>query len=189
MRAEPPFLNAFCVTLHKEGRMGASDAKQGLQGAEFRTLGPMGSIRLKKKNSRCTSRGCRVQNSGLWDPWQASDQKKKFLVYQQGLQGAEFRTLGPMESIKQQHTGTYVLRLFEIDAARHPTVGRCCQQFPIVVRNAKRRHPTSSCPCPPSASAAIQELPSNLPNLPNSAHPSRSSWWQRAAYQPPETVL
>ena len=51
--------------------------QQGLQGAEFRTLGPMASITLKKK--RCTSRavypwGCRVQNLGPWDdPWQASD--------------------------------------------------------------------------------------------------------------------
>ena len=26
-----------------------------------------------------------VQNSGPWDPWQASDYKKKTLVYQQGL--------------------------------------------------------------------------------------------------------
>ena len=35
-----------------------------------------------------------VQNSGPWDPWQASD--KLFLVYQPGLSGAEFRTLGPV---------------------------------------------------------------------------------------------
>ena len=131
--------------------------------------------------------GCRIQDPGTHGKHQTKN--KKFLVYQQGLQGAEFRTLGPMESIKQQHNSTYVLQLIEIDAARHPNVGRCCQQFPIAVRNAKRRHPTSSCPCPPSASAAIQELPSNLPNLPNSAHPSRSSWWQRAACQPPETVV
>ena len=35
-------------------------------GAEFRTLGPVASIRLKRKNPWCTSRGCRVQNSGSW---------------------------------------------------------------------------------------------------------------------------
>ena len=37
-------------------------------GAEFRTLGPVASIRLKQ-NPWCTSMGCRVQNSGTWDPW------------------------------------------------------------------------------------------------------------------------
>ena len=31
------------------------------------------------------SKGHGVQNSGPWDPWQASDEKKKFLVHQQGL--------------------------------------------------------------------------------------------------------
>ena len=38
-------------------------------GAEFRTLRPVASIRLKKKIPGSTSRGCRVQNSGPWDPW------------------------------------------------------------------------------------------------------------------------
>ena len=37
--------------------------------AEFRTLGPMASIRPKKKHPWCISRGCGVQNSGPWDPW------------------------------------------------------------------------------------------------------------------------
>ena len=36
-------------------------------GAEFRALGPVASIR-HKKNPWCTSRGCRVQNSGPCDP-------------------------------------------------------------------------------------------------------------------------
>ena len=38
--------------------------KHSIGGAEFRTLGPVAGIRLKKKNPWCTSRGCRVQNSG-----------------------------------------------------------------------------------------------------------------------------
>ena len=41
-----------------------------------------------------------VQNSGPWDLWQASGYKKESLVYQQELYGAEFRTLGPMASIR-----------------------------------------------------------------------------------------
>ena len=65
--------------------------QQGLQGAGFRTLGPVASPgvpagavgrRIQDPGTRdrhwCTSRGCRVQDSGPWDPWQA-------LVYQQGL--------------------------------------------------------------------------------------------------------
>ena len=47
--------------------------QQGLQGSEFRSLGPMASIRLEIKNSWCTSTGHKVQNSGLWDLWQVSD--------------------------------------------------------------------------------------------------------------------
>ena len=46
--------------------------QQGLQGAEFSTLGPLASIRPKEKILVCQqglSRGCRVQYSG---PWQAS---------------------------------------------------------------------------------------------------------------------
>ena len=46
--------------------------QQGLQGAEFRSLGHVECIRLKKK----------------------------FLAYQQGLSGAKFRSLGHMECIR-----------------------------------------------------------------------------------------
>ena len=38
-------------------------------GAEFRTLGPMASIRIKKTSLVYQQGGCRVQNSGPWDPW------------------------------------------------------------------------------------------------------------------------
>ena len=41
----------------------------GVQGAEFRTLGPVASIRLKTKSLVYQQGGCRVQNSGPWDPW------------------------------------------------------------------------------------------------------------------------
>ena len=44
-----------------------------LHAAEFGAVGDMGCIRLKKENSWCTSRGCRVQNLGLWVTWVASD--------------------------------------------------------------------------------------------------------------------
>ena len=47
--------------------------QQGPQGGKFRSLGHMASIRLKKKNSWCTSRGRQVENSSPWDAWQASD--------------------------------------------------------------------------------------------------------------------
>ena len=36
----------------------------------------MASIRLKKKNSWCTSRGRKVQNSGPWGAWQALYRKR-----------------------------------------------------------------------------------------------------------------
>ena len=47
--------------------------QQGLQGAEFRALGHMECIKLKIKLSWCTGKGCRVQNSGPRDIWNASD--------------------------------------------------------------------------------------------------------------------
>ena len=43
--------------------MGRWGYKQGLQGAEFRSLGPSASIRLEIKNSWHTSRGCKVNSS------------------------------------------------------------------------------------------------------------------------------
>ena len=47
----------------------AQSFQNSIGGAEFRTLGPVASIRLQKKDPWCTSRRCRVQNSGPWDPW------------------------------------------------------------------------------------------------------------------------
>ena len=38
------------------------------RGCGIQDLGTRGRIRLKR-NPWCTSRGCRVQNSGPWDPW------------------------------------------------------------------------------------------------------------------------
>ena len=38
-------------------------------GAEFRTLGPVASIKLEKKIPAVPAGGGRVQNSGPWDPW------------------------------------------------------------------------------------------------------------------------
>ena len=43
--------------------------QQGPEGAEFRCLVPMACIRLEIENSWCTSKGCRVQNLGVWDAW------------------------------------------------------------------------------------------------------------------------
>ena len=36
-----------------------------------------------------------VQTSGPWDPWEASDQRKKFLVYQHG--GGRVQNAGPWD--------------------------------------------------------------------------------------------
>ena len=50
------------------------------RGAEFRTLGPVASIRLKQKIPWCTSRGCRVQNSGPWVPWLPAVENSRLLA-------------------------------------------------------------------------------------------------------------
>ena len=55
-------------------------------------------------------------------------QKRAFLVYQQGLQGAEFRTLASIKT----HTGTYALRFVEMDAARQPTFRTARTQCPVL---------------------------------------------------------
>ena len=72
-----------------------------------------GGVFAQRQLSRCLSRGhpCKpppyrsmhdqlkpasgVQNSGPWDPWQASDLKKKSLVYQQG--GCRVQNSGPWD--------------------------------------------------------------------------------------------
>ena len=54
-------------TTHQQKR--AWSVQNSIRAAEFRTLGPVASIRPKQKRPWCTSRGCRVQNSGPWDPW------------------------------------------------------------------------------------------------------------------------
>ena len=47
-----------------------------------------------------------MQNLGPWDIWKASD-KTKILVYQQGLQGAEFGSLRQMEGIRLKKNSRY----------------------------------------------------------------------------------
>ena len=54
--------------------------QQGLQGAEFRSLGHMECTRLKIKNSWYTSRGCRVQIQ-FPGHMECIKLKKKSLVY------------------------------------------------------------------------------------------------------------
>ena len=39
------------------------------QGCRIQDPGTRGKHQIKAKNAWCTSRGCRVQNSGPWDPW------------------------------------------------------------------------------------------------------------------------
>ena len=47
----------------------ALSIQNSIWGAEFRTLGPVACIRLKKKSLVYQQGGGRVQNSGPWDPW------------------------------------------------------------------------------------------------------------------------
>ena len=39
------------------------------RGCTIQDPGTRGKHQTKTKNPWCTSRGCRVQNSGPWDPW------------------------------------------------------------------------------------------------------------------------
>ena len=75
-------------------------SQQGLQGAEFRSLGHMECLRLRKKIPGIPAgvAGGRIQVLGPYGMHQTKN--KKFLVSQQGLQGADFRSLGHMECIR-----------------------------------------------------------------------------------------
>ena len=49
-----------------------------IQGTPLTTTPPAEGCMINSKQDG-------VQNSGPWDPWQASDEKKRYLVYQQGV--------------------------------------------------------------------------------------------------------
>ena len=86
--------------MHQTKRKKFPVYQQGLQGADFRTLGHMECIRLKNffPGIPAGVAGCKIQDPGTYGMHQTKNEK--FLIYQQGLQGAEFRSLGHMECIR-----------------------------------------------------------------------------------------
>ena len=49
-------------------------------GCRIQDLGTRGKHQTKKKLSWCTSRGCRVQNSGPWVPWLLVVEKRRLFA-------------------------------------------------------------------------------------------------------------